>query len=333
MSPRRRAGIGSSASMATISTNTARRKMDQTKPNATSSPRRQSPTTDSAGKADSTAAARAASLREELERASYEYHVLDQPSISDAEYDRKYRELLELEEAHPTLRTADSPTQHVGAEPASQLAKYTHLVPMLSLGNTFNEEELAVWEERLVRIAGDDVRRSGYNCELKIDGAAVSLTYEDGVFVQGTTRGNGTIGETVTTNLRKVRDIPRRLLGTKHPHVIEIRGEVYMTYDAFERMNEERIAAGEPVFANPRNTAAGGLRQIAPSAHERPLRFFGYAVALPDGGTLPVATQSALLERLQSWGIPIAPHGRVCATLVEVNAWASEIEHSVRGSL
>ena len=272
-------------------------------------------------------------LREELERASYEYHVLDQPSISDAEYDRKYRELLELEEAHPTLRTADSPTQRVGAEPASQLAKHTHLVPMLSLGNTFNDEELAAWEERLVRIAGDDVRRSGYNCELKIDGAAVSLTYEDGVFVLGTTRGNGTIGETVTTNLRRVGDIPRKLRGTGHPRVIEIRGEVYMTFDAFERMNEERIAAGEPVFANPRNTAAGGLRQITPNAKERPLRFYGYAVALPDGGSLPIATQSALLEQLESWGIPTAPHCRVCATLAEVNDWAAEVEHTVRASL
>jgi DNA ligase (NAD+) len=175
--------------------------MDQTKTDATSSLRRHSPTADSAGKVDPTASARAAALREELERASYEYHVLDQPSISDAEYDRRYRELLQLEETHPTLRTADSPTQRVGAEPASQLAKYTHLVPMLSLGNTFNEEELAAWEERLVRMAGDDVRRSGYTCELKIDGAAVSLTYRDGVFVQGTTRGNGTVGETVTTNV------------------------------------------------------------------------------------------------------------------------------------
>src|SRR6185369_9507254 len=157
--------------------------------------------------------ARADELRRELERASYEYYVLDRPTVSDAQYDKLYRELVELEEAHPTLRTADSPTQRVGAEPASQLAKHTHLVPMLSLGNTFNEEELAAWEERLVRIAGDDVRRSGYNCELKIDGAAVSLTYEDGVFVLGTTRGNGTIGETVTTNLRRVGDIPRKLRG------------------------------------------------------------------------------------------------------------------------
>jgi len=273
-------------------------------------------------------------LREEIERASYEYHVLDQPSISDAEYDRLYRELLELEEAHPTLRTADSPTQRVGAEPTSQLAKYTHLVPMLSLGNTFNEEELAAWEERLVRLAGDDVRRSGYTCELKIDGAAVSLTYHDGVFVQGTTRGNGTIGESVTANLRTIRDVPLRLQGTGHPPAIEIRGEVYMTFDAFERMNEQRVARGEPVFANPRNSAAGGLRQLDPKATEaRKLRFFGYAVALPDGQHLSVHTQSELLELLASWGIPVAPHHRKCAAMDDVHAWASEIEHKVRGAL
>ena len=273
-------------------------------------------------------------MREEIERASYEYHVLDQPSISDAEYDRLYRELLELEEAHPTLRTADSPTQRVGAEPTSQLAKYTHLVPMLSLGNTFNEEELAAWEERLVRLAGDDVRRSGYTCELKIDGAAVSLTYHDGVFVQGTTRGNGTIGESVTANLRTIRDVPLRLQGTAHPAAIEIRGEVYMTFDAFERMNEQRVARGEPVFANPRNSAAGGLRQLDPKATEaRKLRFFGYAVALPDGQHLPVQTQSELLELLASWGIPVAPHHRKCAAMEDVHAWATEIEHTVRGDL
>ena len=152
-------------------------------------------------------AARAEDLRRRLERASYEYHVLDQPTISDAEYDRLYRQLVDLEEAHPTLRTPDSPTQRVGAEPLSQLAKHTHLVPMLSLANAFNEEELAAWEERIVRMAGEEVRNSGYNCELKIDGGAIAITYRDGVLVEGTTRGNGTIGESVTANLRTIREI------------------------------------------------------------------------------------------------------------------------------
>jgi len=281
-----------------------------------------------------TASARAATLRQELDQASYEYYVLDQPSLSDAEYDRRYRELLSLEEAHPELRTADSPTQRVGAEVQSSLAKHTHLVPMLSLGNTFNEEELAAWEERLVRMVGDDIHSSGYNCELKIDGAAVALTYQDGVFVQGTTRGNGTIGESVTPNLRTIRDIPLKLRGEGHPALIEIRGEVYMTFAAFERMNEARVAKELPVFANPRNSAAGGLRQLDPKlTEERKLKFFGYAVALPDGEMLDVAKQSELLDLLKSWGIPVAPHRRKCATMAEVHAWASEIEHTVRGKL
>ncbi len=278
--------------------------------------------------------ARADELRRELDRASYEYHVLDRPTISDAQYDRRYRELLELEEAHPTLRTPDSPTQRVGAEPASQLAKHTHLVAMLSLSNAFNDEELVAWEERIVRLAGDSVRIAGYNCELKIDGAAIALTYREGVLVAGATRGNGTIGELVTTNLRTIREIPLRLRGSDHPPMMEIRGEVYMPFSGFERMNEQRIAAGQPVFANPRNAAAGALRQLDPKiTASRPLKFYGYAIALPDGETLPVSTQDALLDLLESWGIPVAPHRRCCLGLEKVNEWAHEIEHKVRGSL
>jgi len=278
--------------------------------------------------------ARADELRRELERASYEYYVLDRPTISDAQYDKLYRELVELEEAYPTLRTPDSPTQRVGAEPASQLAKHTHLVPMLSLSNAFNDEELAAWEERIVRLAGDSVRKAGYNCELKIDGAAIALTYTDGVLTSGATRGNGTIGELVTTNLRTIREIPLRLRGSDHPPTMEIRGEVYMPFSGFERMNEQRVAAGQPVFANPRNAAAGALRQLDPKiTASRPLKFFGYAIALPDGETLPVTSQDALLDLLEQWGIPVAPHRRCCLGLEEVNAWASDIEHKVRGSL
>src|SRR5215216_5549863 len=143
-------------------------------------------------------AARAADLRERLERALHEYYVVDRPSISDAEYDRLFRELQELEREHPTLRTPDSPTVRVGAPPQSALPKHTHVVPMLSLGNAFNEDELAEWEERIARLVGDDARRAGYTAELKIDGAAVSLTYEKGIFAMGATRGNGIVGEDVT---------------------------------------------------------------------------------------------------------------------------------------
>jgi len=278
--------------------------------------------------------ARADELRRELERASYEYYVLDRPTVSDAQYDKLYRELVELEEAHPTLRTPDSPTQRVGAEPASQLAKHTHLVPMLSLSNSFNDEELADWEERIVRLAGDDVKKAGYNCELKIDGAAVALTYRQGVLIAGATRGNGTIGELVTTNLRTIRDIPLRLRGADHPAMMEVRGEVYMPFSGFERMNEQRIAAGQPVFANPRNAAAGALRMLdSKVTASRPLKFYGYAIALPDGESLKLDTQDALLNLLESWGIPVAPHRRCCLALEQVHAWAHEIEHKVRGSL
>src|SRR4051812_16390290 len=244
-------------------------------------------------------AARAAALRAQLEQASYEYYVLDRPTLSDREYDSLFRELQALERDHPELRTDDSPTMRVGAEPASQFAKHQHLVPMLSLANAFNAEELEAWEEKLVRFAGDDVRASGYHCELKIDGAAVSLTYREGVFITGATRGNGTIGENVTPNLRTIRDIPLRLRGTDHPFMIEIRGEVYMTFSGFERMNEERVANGEPVFANPRNSAAGALRQLDPAVTaKRPLRFFGYAIAVPDGIEMPFRRQSDLLDAL-----------------------------------
>ena len=278
--------------------------------------------------------ARADELRRELERASYEYYVLDRPTMSDAQYDKLYRELVALEQAYPTLRTPDSPTQRVGAEPASQLAKHTHLVPMLSLSNAFNDEELSDWEERIVRLAGESVRTAGYNCELKIDGAAIALTYREGVLVNGATRGNGTIGESVTTNLRTIREIPLRLRGSGHPPIMEIRGEVYMPFSGFERMNEQRVAAGQPVFANPRNAAAGALRQLDPKiTASRPLRFFGYAIALPDGEGLDVDTQDALLDRLESWGIPVAPHRRCCIALEQVHDWAHEIENKVRGSL
>src|SRR3954469_1884018 len=267
--------------------------------------------------------ARAATLREQLEQASYEYYVLDRPSLSDKEYDKLFRELEAIEREHPELRTADSPTLRVGAEPQSQLAKHQHLVPMLSLANAFNDEELEAWEERLVRFAGEDVRTAGYHCELKIDGAAISLTYREGVLIAGATRGNGTIGENVTANLRTIRGIPLRLRGKDHPFMMEIRGEVYMPFSGFEKMNEERVAAGEPVYANPRNSASGALRQLDPAVSAaRPLRFFGYSIVLPGEEPAPVKRQSELLDQLDAWGIPTAPNRQRCSTIAEVHAWA-----------
>jgi DNA ligase (NAD+) len=282
----------------------------------------------------STLAARAATLREQIERALHDYHVLDRPTISDAEYDRLFRELQQLESEHPELRTADSPTQRVGAPPQSALPKHTHAVPMLSLGNAFNDEELAAWEERVARLVGADIEASGYTAELKIDGAAVSLTYERGVLVVGATRGNGTIGEDVTPNLRTVKDVPLRLRGDDVPERIEIRGEIYYPFARFERMNEQRVAAGEPVFANPRNAAAGSLRQLDPSiTASRPLRFFGYAIAAAPGVRLPLRSQWEVLETLERWGVPVAPHRCRCMTLPEVHRWAHDVEHTIRATL
>jgi DNA ligase (NAD+) len=281
-------------------------------------------------------ARRAAQLRRTLEKASYDYHVLDRPTMADREYDTLFRELQELERAHPELRTADSPTMRVGAEPATSFAKHSHLVPMISLANAFSDEEVAEWDARAVRNAGDAVHRSGYSAELKIDGAAVSLTYREGVLVTGATRGNGVVGEDVTANLRTIREVPLRLHGSAHDHppLIEIRGEVYFPFDAFERLNDERAKAGEPVFANPRNSAAGSLRQQDPAVTAaRPLRFFGYAYAVPGAGSLPFDTQSELLHTLASWGIPTAPHHKHCRTLAEVNAYAHAIESRVRAEL
>jgi DNA ligase (NAD+) len=280
-------------------------------------------------------AARAAWLREALERASHEYYVLDQPSLSDAEYDRLFRELRSLEEAHPELRTADSPTQRVGTDVGtSHLAKYTHLVPMGSLNNAFSDEELEDWATSGRDVAGADFDRSGFCCELKIDGAAISLTYREGVLVTGATRGNGAVGENVTANVRTIRDIPLRLAGAGWPPLIELRGEVYMTFDGFEKMNAERAKNGEPVFANPRNSAAGALRQKDPAiTAKRPLRFFGYAFAVPGTTSLPFATQWELLETLTRWGIPVAPHRQHCRSLAEVHAWTHALETTHRAEL
>ncbi len=280
------------------------------------------------------AAARAAVLRQQLEPAGFEFFVLDQPSLSDREYDRLFRELQALEAEFPELRTPDSPTQRLGAEVRSAFRKHSHLVAMISLGNAFTEGELAAWEERLARMVSDDARRSGYVCELKIDGAAVSLTYRDGVLETGATRGNGAVGEDVTANLRTIRDIPLRLRGRDHPALIEVRGEVYMPFSGFERMNEERVRAGEPVFGNPRKSAAGALRQLDPTVTaQRPLRFFGYSAAHPDAAPLPAATHWELLDRLESWGFPVAPRRARCATIAEVHEWARHVEHQVRAEL
>lgn len=276
---------------------------------------------------------RAAELREMLARAQYEYYVLDQPTLEDQTYDKLFRELQRLEEQYPALRTEDSPTLRVGAPVQSAFQSHRHLVRMLSLDNAFDQGELEAFEQSIERVVGDAVHKSGYTVELKIDGAAVALTYRDGVLVTAATRGDGTEGEDITANVRTIKGVPLRLRGSDHPPLMEIRGEVYLPFAGFEQMNEARVAAGEPVYVNPRNAAAGSMRQLDPSiTAQRPLRFFGYAAVLPDG-TAPAKSQWALLEQLATWGIPVAPHRQLCKTIADAGAWAHTIEHETRAVL
>jgi DNA ligase (NAD+) len=274
------------------------------------------------------AAERAAALRQQIERANYAYYVLDAPEITDAEYDRLFRELQALESANPELRLPDSPTQRVGAEVASALAKYTHRRPMLSLANAFSDEELSAWEERNARIV-PEVRRGGYSVEIKIDGAAVSLTYEAGRLTVGATRGNGTIGENITANLRTIADIPLALKGKGWPRVMEVRGEVYLPYAGFTRINQARAEEGEPLFANPRNAAAGGLRMLDPAlTRKRRLRMFAFSVE-PIEGTIPAKTHWETLDLLDAWGFQVEPHRERYARLEEIHHRVAGLEQLI----
>jgi DNA ligase (NAD+) len=271
------------------------------------------------------AAARVTWLRQQIDRANHAYYVLDAPEISDAEYDQLFRELQELEAGHPELLTADSPTRRVGAPVAGALAKVTHLRSMISLANAFTPEELAAWEERNARIL-PEVRQAGYTAEIKIDGAAVSLTYADGRLSVGATRGNGVVGEDITANLRTISDVPLSLRGKGWPARMEVRGEVYLPYAGFTRVNQGRERDGEPLFANPRNAAAGGLRQLDPSiTRRRRLRMFAFAVE-PVEGRLTARTHWEELDLLQAWGFQVEPHRRRFSSLDEVQAAITDLE-------
>lgn len=255
------------------------------------------------------AAERIDALRRQIEDANYRYYVLDDPAIPDAEWDRLLRELEALEALHPELITPDSPTQRVGSPPSGAFAPVKHAVAMLSLGNAFTDEEVADFvgriEHRLKR--GELI----FSVEPKLDGLAINLRYEHGRFVQGATRGDGATGEDVTNNLRTVRSIPRYLRGEDWPEVLEVRGEVYMPLEGFHRYNERALAEGGKVLANPRNGAAGSLRQLdSRVTAKRPLAFFAYGVGQVEGGTLP-DTHSAILSRIREWGLPVSPESDV----------------------
>ncbi len=251
-----------------------------------------------------TPAERAAELRRRIDDANYRYHVLDEPDIPDVDYDRMMRELQELEAGHPELATADSPTQRVGAAPSSRFAEVVHTVPMLSLGNAFSDEEVCEFVRRICERL--ERKAPVFSAEPKMDGLAISLRYEDGVLVQGATRGDGSTGEDVTANLRTVRAIPLKLHGSGWPRVLEVRGEVYMPRAGFEKYNEQARLHGGKVLANPRNGAAGSLRQLDPRiTAKRPLAFYAYGLGEVRGGELS-DTHSAILAQLKAWGLPVS---------------------------
>ncbi|RWZ57989.1 NAD-dependent DNA ligase LigA [Halobacillus fulvus] len=270
-------------------------------------------------------------LRKELERYNYEYHTLDAPSVSDYEYDKKMRELIDLEEQFPDLKTPDSPSQRVGGAPLEAFEKVRHDIPMLSLGNSFDEQELRDFDRRVRQGTDADVR---YVCELKIDGLAVSLRYENGIFVRGATRGDGTTGEEITSNLRTIRNIPLRLT---EPETIEVRGEAFMPKRSFVALNEAREKEEAEPFANPRNAAAGSLRQLDPKiAAKRNLDIFLYGVGLWEND--PTDSHSDRLHKLKELGLKTNPEWKLCEDIEEVieyvNSWVErrpDLDYEIDG--
>ena len=273
-------------------------------------------------------AARAEQLRRELAHHNHRYYVLDSPEISDAEYDRLMRELQELEARHPDLITVDSPTQRVGGAAVEKFEKVVHRLPMLSLANVFSDEELSDFDDRIRRQTG--LTHIAYVCEPKLDGLAVTLHYEQGRFVRGATRGDGTQGEDVSANLRTIRSLPMEMLprnGTKVPGGIEVRGEVFISKKDFKKLNDAREHEGEPLFANPRNAAAGSLRQLDPRiTASRPLSIFLYE-CVPGEGVPAFRSHTEKLEYLKSLGLPVNRHVRT----VDVEGVREQYRLSVEG--
>ena len=267
-----------------------------------------------------------AELRREIERHNYQYHVLDNPLVSDAEYDRLFRRLLQLEKEHPELAAPDSPTQKVGAPPMEKFTTLRHTLPMLSLNNANDEEELAEFEERIRRFL-KHIGAIEYAVEAKIDGVAVELVYLGGKFAVGSTRGDGINGEDITLNLKTIRSIPLNLRGDrrKWPDRLEVRGEVFLSRAAFQKMNREREEEGQPVFANPRNAAAGSLKQLDSAiTAKRPLDIFCHGLGAVAGAEF--ATHAELRDALIAWGLKPVPLARICRGVSEILAYRDEME-------
>ncbi len=266
-------------------------------------------------------------LRKQIREYDYQYHVLDRPTISDQEYDRLFRELVDLEHAHPEWASPDSPTLRVGGMLLEGFQKVAHRSPMLSLGNVFSEEEIRQFDTRVKSAIDEAQLAPEYVCELKIDGLATALTYERGVMVQGATRGDGVVGEDITANLRTIRSIPLRLL---EDISIEVRGESYLPRASFEALNERRRQSGDALFANPRNAAAGSLRQLDPGlVAQRRLAFFAYQVVTFEDG---IQTQSQALETLSALGFSVNPNWRKCKSIDEVVEYVA-FAQSIRENL
>ncbi|MGW0192509.1 NAD-dependent DNA ligase LigA [Nonomuraea sp. NPDC003201] len=265
---------------------------------------------------------RHAELSELVDDARWRYYVLDQPTVSDAQFDGWFKELLALEESHPSLQTPDSPTQKVGAPVSGDFAKVQHLNRMESLDNAFNEADMAAWMQRAERLAEGDP--GPYLCELKIDGLAIALVYRDGKLERGATRGDGRTGDDVTANVRTIKGVPHRLTGDDVPSLVEVRGEVYIPVEDFKQLNEQLVEQGKPPFANPRNSAAGTLRQKDPRVTaQRPLRMLVHGIGIWEGSAVPRA-QSDVYDRLREFGLPVSDLYQVVPGLTEVNEF---IEH------
>ncbi|CNK26101.1 NAD-dependent DNA ligase LigA [Yersinia enterocolitica] len=269
-------------------------------------------------------------LRTSLRHHEHQYHVLDAPEIPDAEYDRLMQQLRDLEAQHPELITSDSPTQRVGAAPLDAFEQVKHEVPMLSLDNVFDEESYLAFDKR-VHDRLKRVEPLTFCCELKLDGLAVSLLYEEGELVRAATRGDGTTGENITANVRTIRAIPLRLQGDNIPQRVEVRGEVFMPQAGFEQLNDEARRKGGKVFANPRNAAAGSLRQLDPRiTAKRRLAFFCYGVGLLDGGELPRSHIQRLMQ-FKAWGLPVSHRVKLCTGSEQVIAFYRQVEQDRAG--